>query len=212
MLALRYLITLFLVFSVATKVAAYDEVKMRSNGSNMTLSQRIEMYRNVSTAPSYVKIKISDAKHNKILNMVVENTALAGFIASERGISKSDLEKFYKNDYVKLMLKSDSKLLDLDIEKFEDYLAKIKFGSKIAARKYLQEASFDAPMTFRELEVMGEDELIRKYFFFEQNTKIGSPKPGFSGSHDPRFIALLIDLGYVVSKGDIAPILRIYKP
>lgn len=213
LLTIRYLLVIiFLIFGTFIKVVAHDGSELDSKGPGMTLNQRIEMYSNVSTASSYIKIRVSDLNSKKIVNMVVENAEFARFMASKYEVPKESLERFYKHDYIELMLKSDGELLDLDIEKFENYLAKIKFGSKSVAKKYLKEASFGVPMTFRELGVISEDDLITKYFFFDKDKNMGSPKPGFSGSHDPRFIALLIDLGYVVSRGDIAPILRIYKP
>lgn len=109
------------------------------------------------------------------------------------------------------MLQNHDNLLELDIERFEDYLAKTTFGSKSAAKKYLQEAIFESPMTFQELQVKSEEELIEKYFFFDGSKNIGNPKLGFADVYNPRFTALLIDLGYVVSRGDIVPILWIHK-
>ncbi len=203
-----------LVVGIFTRVAVAvcDGSPLRSENSRMTLSQKIEMYRNTSTAPSFVKIKINDARSKKILNMVVENDRLAGFMASEHRVPEENLAKFYECDYVEWMLKNHDKPLDLDIEKFENYLAETTFGSKSVTKEYLRKAIFEAPMTFHELQVQSEEELIEKYFSFDRNKNIGNPKPGFAGAYDPRFIALLIDLGYVVSRGDLVPILRIHKP
>jgi len=202
----RCLVVLLIVGVLAKAMAAEcDNRQLRLESSDMSSSQRIEMYGNLSTAPSYIKIKIRDATSKKTLNLVVENPELAGFMESEHIVTGAC-------DYIEWMLRHENTSLDLNLTKFEDYLARKKFGSRSAAMTYLRQSIYEAPMTFQQLNVRDEDELIGKYFYFDKNQSIGSPKLDLIDPHDPRFIALLIDLGYVVSRGDVAPIMRIRKP
>lgn len=195
---------------VATKATVCDVHQSLAGHLRMALSQKTEMYRRVSTAPSYIRIKVNDAESGRVWTMILENTDFAGFLARERGIKESDLVKFYNQEYVEYMLQNAENPMNVDVGKFEEFLAHTRFGSKAAAKKHLQSNSYQESMTLQELGVQNGDELVEKYFVFDKQTHIGSLKPGFAEANEPTFIGLLIDLGYVVSRGDIAPILRIH--
>lgn len=180
--------------------------------SRVVSSQKMEMYRNVSTAPSYIKLQIKDVRTDTISVMVLENLVFARFLAHERGIKKEKIADFFGREYVEFMLKNAEKPIDVDMGKFADFLAINRVGSKSAAAKYLKSISYGEPMSLQKLGVRTEDELIEKYFQFDRKTCIGTLKPGFTEANEPRFIGLLIDMGYVVGRGDIAPILRIRVP
>lgn len=166
-IAVRFagLVTLLLFDAYLTvAVAECEKGLLPSESENSTLSLRNEMYRNVSTAPSLISIQVHDARNNTVHKIVVENDSVAGFIASERKIPKERLEAFYACDYVEMMLHKHETPLTLDIERFIEYLARTTFGSTSAAQKYVRGQVFDVPMTFGELDVKNEEELIEKYF------------------------------------------------
>lgn len=175
-------------------------------------------YRNISTAPSYIKIKFKDPGSDEVFNMIVENTDMVFYLANKRGLEmiQKDSEafkKFAESDYVNYMVENEGKLLDFDIDDFISFVSKSRFGNRKSAETYLKSLIFGAPLTLKQLNVNNEKELIEKYFVFNSDKSQGSLKEEYNSQYslNPAFIALLVDLGYNVGRGDVFPILYISK-
>jgi hypothetical protein len=178
----------------------------------MTRAQKEQMYRNMSTAPAFIRVRARDLHAGSIKTLILENADFARFQASERGVAKAHAQDFYARDYVEWMLEHGDEPLDLDLRKLESFMARTRFGSMEAAHRYLQSRTVERPLTLKDLGVQSPDALLEKYFAFDARTGVGTLKPGVPHGNDPGLVALLIDLGYVVTRGDIAPVLRIQMP
>lgn len=182
----------------------------------------VERYRNISTAPSFIKIKFKKRETGEILNIIIENEDMASYLAFKQGLKTDNLgrfkdieayKKFIEDYYVAYMVENEGKLLDIDFNDFKKFIGKTRFGNEKAAGKYLDSRIFINPLTLQELNVNNENEFIKEYFDFDSNKGYGTLKKDYykQFNSNPAFIALLIDLGYNVGRGDIAPILFIRK-
>lgn len=189
---------------------------------NNRFKQKELIYKNISTAPSYVKIKFKSLKTEKILNMIVENGHLASYLANKNGLKMDKLGrfkdmkaylKFIETDYVRYMIENEGKVLDIDIDNFKKFVGKTCFGEEKAAEKYLNTFIFIESLNLNDLNVNNEKELIDKYLDFDSERGSGTIKKEYyrQYSSNPAFIALLMDLGYNVGRGDIIPTLWIRK-
>jgi len=159
-------------------------------------------YRNISTAPSCLRISLYDTDTNRIVNLIIGSTDLADFFTKKRGYSYED--------YFNYIEQHRNKPLEISLEQFALSISE-RFGSKKRGVEYLHSLIFDKPLTLEELRVQSPSELLVHYFDWSQGTDHGIIKSEYAEkySSDPAFIALLIELGYHVGWGDIAPFLWI---
>lgn len=169
----------------------------------MERARRLETYENFSTAPAYIRVRIRNSGSDQTATMILENTDLAGFMSRKQGMTHQG--------YVDFMLKNGDTPLDLDIPEFETYLTGSRFRSMAVTRKHLAAMTCsEPPMTLQDLNVQTKEELVTKYFLFDERTQSGRLNLFSAATHDPRFIGLLMDLGYVVGRGDYVPIIYIH--
>ena len=165
-----------------------------------------DRYKNSSTAQSCIKVILLDHKTGDTVNAIFGNEEFARLIAKKYGLlidKKGRLKdqkayiQFLNKEYLEYMLKNGDKPIDIDMD-----IEKLKKSSK-----YI----FDRPVTFEQLNINSEQELLEKYFDFDYIKGKGTLKVEYYEKYtrNPSFIALLIDLGYYVTWGDIAPVLTI---
>lgn len=194
-----------------------DENYMNISNNSIALEERYSFF---PSGASYIKIRIKDVTTMKNINMIVENIDFASYLASERGLKTDKLGRFLDNDsfikfrekdYVDYMVKNHDKRLEINLDSFQRIIGKCHFGKEKAGKKYLENFIFDAPMSFKQLGVKNERELIDKYF--DSNKSFGQIRNEYHKRYslNPSFIAFLIDLGYLVYQTDLVPTLIIQK-
>lgn len=160
----------------------------------------IDRYKNFSTAPSAIKVKFKDEKTGKVLNAIIGSDDLYYFIYKDKGIVK-------KEDYLQYIEENTNKPLEVNLETLEKIF---KTGKSNRSRDYYEKnIFFDVPLTFEQLGVKNEIELLNKYFCMSET--FGGLKGKYDKQYNfnPAFIALLIDLGYEVVWGCYRPVLGI---
>lgn len=194
-----------------------------SEGGNASMEKIQELrYKNISTAPSYIKIKFKSSETGEILNMIIENEDMASYLANKQGLEMDKFGRFkdmeaYKNFietfYIDYMKKNENKVLDIDINDFKKFVSRIRFGDEKTGEKHLNSLIFSTPFSLKDLGVADKNELIEKYFNFGSKGTQGTLKNEYYKEYgsNPAFIALLIDLGFYVGRGDIVPILFVNK-
>lgn len=198
-----------------------QELSGKENSTMKETSRKEEKYKNISSSPSFIKIRFKNEETGEIINMIVENQDMATYLAIKRGLKTDNLGRFkdmeaYKNfvenDYIIYMVANEGKVLDIDFNDFKKIISRVRFGNEKATEKYLNSRIFVEPMTFQELNVNNEEHFIKEYFDFDSNKGYGTLDQNYKQfNSNPAFIALLIDLGYDVGRGDIVPILFIRK-
>jgi len=179
------------------------------------IDSKRKVYSDLSTASAYIEVYIRNPTTGMSSNVVLENSTFAEFLAMQRGVPKSQLGSFVKTDYSEFMLRHEGRPIDVDLQALEQVLA-ARFGSRKAARDYLERQTFDSPFTLEQAGVTSEAELLERYFHFDPITGTGRVRPEenveFSvNPYDPRFIVLLIRRGFVVRRGDVVPFLIISR-
>ena len=196
-------------------------VKINDMNSNKKIRKETDRYKIFITGANYIKITVKDTVTGKILNMIVDNTDFASFIASERGLRTDKVRRFIDNEayvkfrdkeYVEYMRENEGKISEINLNNFEKFIG---IGKEKAGKKAVEGCIFDQPMTLDQLGVRNESELIEKYFTFNEESGEGKLKKEYEEkkeiSKNPAFIAMLIDLGYIVGRGCYDPILFIRK-
>lgn len=173
----------------------------------------ISPYANTSTAPTFIKVQLKDTNIKKERNLILENSLFANFIADKHGVPPNGLQNFVTNTYVPFMEAHEDRVLDISLSEFTQWLAKKHKLDEQQARRYVQQQSFDAALTLSELGFEDRDELLNAM----SNQNPGEPLRARGHTDlvvdrwDPRFIALLLDLSFVVGRGDIAGNMYLYE-
>lgn len=217
-------ITVVTFILLTYSIVCYSEeinkgVKINNMISNKKIRKETNRYKIFITGANYIKITVKNTMTGKILNMIVDNTDFASFIASEYGLKTDKVRRFIDNEayvkfrdkeYVEYMRENEGKVLEININNFEKFIG---FGKQKAGKKVIEGFIFEQPITFEQLGVNKEDELVEKYFDFNKETGTGKIKAEYEKeiSKRPAFIALLIDLNYIVGRGDYDPFLFIIK-
>lgn len=168
----------------------------------------IDRFQNVSTAPSAIKVQFREA--GKDVNCIVRNDDLFNFLIEEKVVKSLD-------DYIRYMAVNGKRPLEIDLNAFKNSLGErwCRGRSSKGKQYFGKYVVFEAPMTFQQLKVEDESDLLKKYFIFDYKKGLGTLKNEYHEKYtrNPAFIALLIDLGYDVIWGDFVPDLNIYtKP
>jgi hypothetical protein len=195
-----------------------SETRSVDSNSPRALPRGINNYKNLA---SHIEIQVKDSVTGRASHMVLPNKDFAFFLASERGLATDKLGRFADNaalrrfletDYVDYMVRNDGKPLEINLGNFENFYGRSHYGSEQAGKKHVQGFIFSQPMTFDQLGVRSEKELIARMFEFNRETGRGVLKGPFGKySSEAAFLAMLIELGYEVEFGDVVPILYISK-
>ena len=180
-----------------------------------------------ASCENYIKIKIKDIGTGKSLNMIIDNYILASFMAAKHGFKIDKLGRFIdveaarhfiENDYVRYMINMKDETIEINLSDLEKFIgrAPVGEGAYKDLKKYIYEhyiLIFENPMSFDELGVNSEEELIKKFFDSDSKTRLLTLKQQYLETYNlnPSFIALLIDIGYFVGHTDVVPILFIRK-
>ncbi|MBM2834875.1 MAG: hypothetical protein HW406_2036 [Candidatus Brocadiaceae bacterium] len=208
----KYLIVLLLITNYGLDgLGGENNIMISQGGVGMKTIKKsvknIDRYKNVSTSPSAIKIQLKDTKMCQTKDVVVRNDDLFDFLIEEKLIKNLE-------DYIEYLIRSESKPIEINLSNFENVLGKRWCrGKSSLGKKYFNEhVSFEVPMTFRQLGIKSEEELLEKYFDFNYPKGSGSLKSEYYEKYtrEPAFTALLIDLGYDVVWGDPFPNLNIY--
>ena len=178
----------------------------------------------------YIKIIAKDVLTEKKVNMVISNTTFFVFLVHERGLAIYEApagrsmptypdpeayRRFHEIGYEEYLLAHEGQYVAIDFKSLEQFLHSSHHGVASDEKKYLETMIFDRPITFEQLGVHDEKELIRRMFDFDAESGRGIIKNEFiQYPYDPAFIATLINLGYEVSDWiapEIGVVLRIKK-
>ena len=180
------------VFAISCKAGG-----MTKNRGDVAMNR----YKNLSTAPSYVKIKVRD--EGKIINVIWDNTDLFTYFL-EKGMGDEE-------EYVDYMINHEETVFEIDINDYADFVGKKRFGNKKSGRRYVNKFIFEQPLNLGSLGVSNRNKLLNKYFNFSRASNTYILKSGHYEEYNlnPAFIALLIESGFEVFRGDYVPVLSI---
>lgn len=207
----KCLIVLLLLIIANYGLGEENNIIMSQEGVRMKAIKKsvrnIDRYKNISTVPSAIKIQLKDTEIGQTISAVVRNDDLFVFLIEEKMVKNPE-------DYIKFLISSESKPLEINLSNFEKILGKrwCRGKSSLGEKYFKEHVSFEVPMTFEQLDIKSEEELLEKYFDFNDTKGSGSLKSEYYEKYtrEPAFIALLIDLGYDVVWGDPFPNLKIY--
>lgn len=207
----KCLIVLLLLLITNYGLGEENNIIMSQEGVRMKTIKKsvrnIDRYKNISTVPSAIKIQLKDAKIGQTIDVVVRNDDLFVFLIEEKMVNNPE-------DYIRFLISSESKPLEINLSNFEIILGKrwCRGKSSLGEKYFKEHVSFEVPMTFGQLGIQSEEELLEKYFDFNYTKGSGSLKSEYYEKYtrEPAFTALLIDLGYDVVWGDPFPNLNIY--
>jgi hypothetical protein len=160
-------------------------------------------YENLTTAPSAIKLAIKDGATGKVMNVVLRNDDYFSYVQQDKRIDD-------REQYIKFMRDHIGKQHIVDLAKLQEMLGKRwsvrdwKDGSF-----FKQHVVYDKAMTLESLQVKDKDGLVAMYFEFRDGVSFLKKEYYERFNQKPAFIALLIEFGFDVSWGDIAPILTI---
>jgi hypothetical protein len=169
-----------------------------------------------ASAPEYVTVPVvlSKEKHSYI---VLDEILLYEYLASTHKLKiglkarRGDLQHYQTAYFVSDRESVKRGTLVLDLASLVEFCALDRFKDQDQAADYLKKFLFDTPFSLVDIGVSDTAELESKLFTQTgQSTFILSPQ-NHHLDQDPRFIGMLLDLGYRVGKGDIAPVLWICK-
>jgi hypothetical protein len=180
--------------------------------SNSSLAAELS-YKDNSTASAYINVLVKDSKTGDEKKLVLENLDFMAFFSWEKGGGLND--STLRFEYVAYMLANRNKAINIDLEKYVAFLASRRFGSTEAAAKYLDDHTYYKNIAIEDLG-FDKKELLERYFNKGRQENFWVLKPNIKNNgvnpYGPEFIAMLIDLGFVVRRGDIAPVLIISVP
>jgi len=172
---------------------------------------RMNPYLNNSTAPSIIRIRLRDRTSGRLCQTVAENPAFLTFALQHWAEITEEPAPLTLEDYATFMVAHEEVPIEIDLA---DYL-QAGYAKEIFWTD-LSDPCFDTPYTLAELGFGSELALIDAYFDFDHEKGSGVQRGGqdWRGAADlwePRLIALFIDLGYTVGRGDIVPLMYISK-
>ena len=189
-------------------------------GLQMEKTNRISSYRNISSAPSYLKFKIRD---DEIFIVVLDNGELASFLGGSEYKKKvflppehylpANFSDFVKNEYLSFLIDKEGGKKEVKFKDFPINPSSMKKINEKEIKDFLNRFRCDSEMSLKDLGATSSDEMIKKYFNYNEKTQSGAIKQEYYEKYnfDSAFISLLIDLGYNPSRGDIVPVLCIKK-
>ena len=210
------------LFMLLGSAGSAENDAAKSQAENATVISKsvtnLDRYRNVSSGPSLLLLQFKDSS-GEIVKGSFSTEETFRFLKQEGMITSVD-------DFVKYMQSHENGPLPIDVEEFKLFLGK-SLLTKVPSlnRKYHRKeplndrykdmgskifngSLYAKPLTFSDLGVANESEMLMKYFSF--NYKWGSGFYKNSKAIDmPAFIAFLIGLGYDVYLDDYSGILAI---
>ncbi len=195
------LLLLFIIFFGTQSTKAQCAVP--STNMNLPKISNMQRYQNVSTAPSAIKLLLKDTQTEQTFNVVVRNDDFFYFLQHIMGF---DYAK-----YVDFMIRKDGSPIEIDVQSFKEYLWK-RWNVKKKYREgyFINKVTFEKEVTLKELEVANEKQILEKYFNCQETGPCTLKVEYYERYNQaPAFLALLINLGYGVYWGDIAPVLSI---
>ncbi len=155
-----------------------------------------------TSSPTFLSVELEDNKTGKRINLIVDNTLFSGFIMSYLKLSFEG--------YITFMIKNKDVSIKISFDKFNTYLLS-KFGSINSANKYLRDNSYNKAYSLDKFGSKNIYQLLDKYFYFKEKYKKGffNYEKKNINPDEPEFIAMLINCGCIVKKGDVTPFLMV---
>ena len=131
-------------------------------------------------ADSLVTTK-KDVKNDEEVNAIVRNYDLYRFFKKEKSFSKED--------YINFMIENGNKPLAIDLDKFKNLITESQSKKKpYYAEEHFQKYNiFESPLTFGQLDVASENELLEKYFDFNFNEYSGYLKEEYRKIYNRKY-------------------------
>ena len=175
------IILLFLIVMILSinKLPWTGFIKLAMADSSVTENEN-RSYRNFSTAPSYIKIKLKDSGQE--VTLILENGDFLSFYAEKQGFTinqsgkfnnSSNFKQFVENDYIPMMIKNQNKVFDIELKDIANFFAKTHGGSSEEAMNYLRSQIVKTPLSLSDLQVNSEKEMIERYFDFQWENRSG---------------------------------------
>lgn len=155
-----------------------------------------------STASTYLKVNLKDVDTKQYINLVVENTLFSAFMM--------EYKKITFGEYVTYMMDHKGYEVAIKIDFFKDYLLK-QLGSIKNVEKYLSENSYVEEYSLSKFGADNISQFLDEYFVFKNKYENGYFKHDIKSinPYEPEFIAMLIDSGCLVRRGDAIPFLMV---
>ena len=176
------------------------------------------IYKNFTTGPCYVNVRLLEKSSGDIFNMIMENPDFGFFLAGKRGFDCQQAKSFFETEYPAYMVALEGEVLpDATVEDIVVYLQRGRWSLSAADYRF-RSLTYEEPLALSQLGVSSESELLGKFFDYHPSKygdyfkpKAGALKGYAQVPFDPSFVALLMDLGYGVCRGDTDPTLSIHK-
>lgn len=158
---------------------------------------------------TYVWAKVRDKGTGQRYNFVLRKKTLRDFMLEDRDRGDYEKELALVGRYAN---RSFVIGLDADVQGLRKYLAR---EATPGHEKLLKDRTeFEHPLSFRDLGVSGSSELLDTFFYYHNASRCHLPTMRISDtlrSNTPALIALLIDSGYTVKRGDYWPALFVCR-
>lgn len=170
-------------------------------------------YANTSTSTTLIQIQLKNTGLGQDQKLIVENSLFASFFAERHGTPIGEERESVINSYVPFMEAHEGRALHITLGEFTNWLVRRHNMDKKQAQRYVQQRSFVAAFTLLELGFSDRDELLRAMASQDPGGEIRiESRPNFVVDRwDPRFIALLLDLDFVVGIIDITGTMSLQK-
>ncbi len=159
-------------------------------------------YRNFSATPAYIAVRLEDPKSGETTAMALVNAKFAAFMATLWGVQQAETyTEAFKDRYLAYMIEHDGAPIAVDFD-----LARRFFNWDATNPTSGRTPRFDRPYSLAELGFARTEDLLEAYFDFDPATGAGDlRRSNFWKANispwEPRFIALLIELGFYVDGG-----------
>lgn len=170
-------------------------------------------YSNFSTAPAFIAVQLEDPQSGETTAMALVNAKFAAFMATLWGVKQAEVDTVaFQDRYLAFMIEHDGTPIRVDFA-----TARRFFNWDATNPTSGMTPRFDRPYSLAELGFAKTEDLLDAYFDFDPTTGAGVLRRTDSwkaqiSPWEPRFIALLIELGYYVDGGPGLSRLRIQRP
>ena len=181
------------------------------------------IYRNFTTGPCYIHVRLRENSSGDVFNVIIENPDFALFLANLRGYDCGQIQGFLENEYPADMVALEGEIFpDASVEDIVVHLQRGHWSMDSAYSRF-QTLTIDAPLALEQLGVSDESELLTGFFDYHPSKdgyfpvgEFFTPKPGVLKDYavfpfDLSFVVLLMDLGYGVCRGDTDLLMSIHK-
>lgn len=163
-------------------------------------------YLNNSTAPSIIKVTLQDWESGRRYQTLTENPLFYAFMKMHWTAISGEPGPLTLNRYATFMVAHESESIKLDLADYTD----LRFLDTWVGSDH-PASCLDTPYTLTALGFSSETELLEAYFEPMNGSYVLRNEGSLQGCEWERVLALLIDRGYRVNRGDVVPLIFVHR-